>query len=170
MPEEKGVTAMFWICTDAMINWPAVTGVGQLAVGAAVFVVAYRQWQTARNKLKSDIYERRRATYSELVSSVKLITEREMIENPDRLTAHVVDIERIAQELAWVFGEKVGAKAWKIYEAALDLEIAQTNALEASRGSDRRELIDVYHARFADVHLQLSGLTRLITPLMRLEH
>jgi hypothetical protein len=41
----------------------ALAAFGQIAIAAAVGVIAFRQWQTARNKLKADLFDRRVKLY-----------------------------------------------------------------------------------------------------------
>src|SRR5271170_5541916 len=48
-------------------NWVAISNVGlSFVIGLAVAYIAWRQWQTARQKLRFDLFDRRYALYESL--------------------------------------------------------------------------------------------------------
>ncbi|HFT7412081.1 TPA: hypothetical protein ACOD9X_004580 [Stenotrophomonas maltophilia] len=85
--------------TDLQIK--LFTACGQLAIGAGVGFVALRQWLTARNKLKADLYDRRYKLYQELESEV------DRAQNPITRQEGIDGLSILARDVKWVFGEDV---------------------------------------------------------------
>ncbi|MDY0956253.1 hypothetical protein SOM22_16870 [Stenotrophomonas rhizophila] len=95
--------------TDLQIKFG--TAAGQLALAAAVAYVAWQQWRTARNKLKSDLFERR----------FKLV--RALRYQVDRVSAHTADakgmfaLPDLAREAGLLFNGDIKAISQKLVEA-----------------------------------------------------
>lgn len=95
--------------TDLQIKFG--TAAGQLALAVAVAYVAWQQWRTARNKLKSDLFERRFKVVNELRNQV------------DRVSAHTADakgmfaLPDLAREAGLLFNTHIKAISQKLVEA-----------------------------------------------------
>lgn len=94
--------------TDLQIK--LFTAIGQIAIAAAVGTIAYRQWRTAqtqadtaRKKLRADLFDRKYAKYEELVG---LATTAMQGRAPDHV---LVDIQRVRKEMAWIFGDVISS-------------------------------------------------------------
>ncbi|MBF9172349.1 hypothetical protein ABFU49_16700 [Xanthomonas campestris pv. campestris] len=100
-----------------------LTGIGQLAVACAVGYIAYRQWrtaqqqaETARNKLKHDLFERRLKVYDALRESAQYAFSARPDENAEQRVAGNL------KELRWLFGKPVHDFVWDhIYVPLVDL-------------------------------------------------
>lgn len=85
--------------TDLQIR--AITALAQLALAAAVAYVAWQQWRTARNKLKSDLFERR----FKLVNSLRRCVQKVQI---DRASAtELLTLNEAAREAGFLFNKCV---------------------------------------------------------------
>lgn len=95
--------------TDLQIKFG--TAAGQLALAAAVAYVAWQQWRTARNKLKSDLFERR----FKLVNALRY--------QVDRVSAHTADakgmfaLPDLAREAGLLFNSDIKEISQKLVEA-----------------------------------------------------
>ncbi|MEM1488675.1 hypothetical protein SH041_11365 [Stenotrophomonas geniculata] len=88
--------------TDLQIK--LFTAVGQILVAGAVGVIAWRQWRTARNKLKADLFDRRYKLFRQLEEALDVAmtaTKRE---------EGIEQLEYYAQEVNWVFGKSLEKK------------------------------------------------------------
>ncbi len=91
------VETVLWM-TDLQIR--ALTAVGQLGIAGAVGVIAYRQWQTARNKLRSDLFDRRYTLYKEINQKVVDTLGHKGIHKELELLAPLA-------EARWLFGHAI---------------------------------------------------------------
>lgn len=162
---------MLWICTDATVNWTAVAAVGQLCLGAGVAFVAYRQWrtaqsqaETARKKLRAELFDRKYAKYEELVSLATTVMHGRA---PDSCT---VDIQRVRKEMSWLFGEE--ASNWvkqEVEKIARDIWLQEqlfnnTHAPPA----ERKQILIKKHDLILLLSNNLDKLASVITPQMTL--
>ncbi len=100
-----------------------LTGIGQLAVACAVGYIAYRQWrtaqqqaETARNKLKHDLFERRLKVYDALRESAQYAFTARPNENAEQRVAGNL------KEIRWLFGKPFHDFVWDhIYVPLVDL-------------------------------------------------
>ena len=162
---------MFWICTDTTINWQAVTGMGQLSIGAAVGLVALLQWRTAHRqartaqaKLRAGLFERRQAKYEEVLRVARLI------QLGDAKPHESIDLQRLRKEAIWVFSAEISE--WirqNIEKVATELE--EKRATSADQNLPRKERITLVHRKH-DLQLLLSAnldeLSNIVTPHMSL--
>lgn len=56
---------------------PVFNGFGTLIVGACVGYIAWRQWETARHKLRMELYDRRLAVYESIRESYRYLSDPE---------------------------------------------------------------------------------------------
>lgn len=154
--------------TDLQIK--LFTALGQIGVAVAVAVIAWLQLRTARNKLKSDLFDRRYSAYKEIVAKVRVVGSAQQIDTADELLAHALEIDRIAKEMAWLFDDRIAAAAGLVYDAALKLIGAQHVFVAAPNDDERARALHVVREVFMALHNQLDELTKLIKPLMQLKH
>lgn len=76
---------------------PVFTGFGTLIIGACVAYIAWRQWQTARHKLRMDLYDRRLALYRTVMRVHGNASGGHVSE------ADFVDLSRAVQEMEFLF-------------------------------------------------------------------
>ncbi|MET4728563.1 biopolymer transport protein ExbB/TolQ [Lysobacter enzymogenes] len=104
--------------TDLQIK--VVTALGQLALATAVAYVAWQQWRTARNKLKSDLFERRFKLVSELRQRVQKV--RANSANP----AEILTLPDLARETGFLFDGKVKDISERLVKALKNYDAHQT--------------------------------------------
>lgn len=88
--------------TDLQIK--LFTAIGQILVATAVGVIAWRQWRTARNKLKADLFDRRFKLFRNLEDALDVamtVTKRK---------EGLEELEYYAREVKWVFGKSLEKK------------------------------------------------------------
>ncbi|MBO9873952.1 MULTISPECIES: hypothetical protein [Xanthomonas] len=110
--------------TDLQLKFATATG--QLALAATVAYVAWQQWRTARNKLKSDLFERRFQLVKELRRRVDRIAagsakEEEIFTLPD-----------LAREAGFLFNKRIKNISERLVDALKKLNIQQ-DILKKSR-------------------------------------
>jgi len=86
------------------LEYAKALGAPVVAVVAAVIagVIAYRQWITARNKLKLDLFDRRLKIYTDAFAVIKWMAE------PDLSDRQLIwNLEKSYAESRWLLGEEV---------------------------------------------------------------
>lgn len=155
--------------TDLQIKF--FTAIGQIAVACIVGYIAWQQWQTARKKLKADLFDRRLSSYRELKSKVASIIDGAMSDNePEALLTEVWEIERLGIEMAWSFAPNVGISVESVREAAIDVVKARIDYCEAEGGNERRRVKRMLYEAQVDLQTNLQRVTAEITHLMQLGH
>lgn len=162
---------MFWICTDAMIDWSAIAAIGQLILGGAVGYVAIRQWFTAqsqaitaRNKLRAELFDRRYAKYQELIGFATTVMH-------GGSAMHVpIEIQRVRKEMEWIFGSAVSE--WvKVNIEKVAFNHRQSEHLVASteRGTEVfKAVVSTQYNQQMQLSENLDQLASLLTPQMNL--
>ncbi|HGM7285730.1 TPA: hypothetical protein ACKP7V_001531 [Stenotrophomonas maltophilia] len=109
--------------TDLQIK--LATAAGQLGLALMVFYVAWRQWRTARNKLKLDLFDRRFAAYEELREAANAFRAGVEMKQADAILA-------LAPTFRYLFGKKVSKGVVKL----------ATRAMHMARVADRMPIPD----------------------------
>lgn len=155
-----------------------LTGTGQLAVACAVGYIAYRQWrtaqqqaETARNKLKHDLFDRRLKVYDALRESAQYAFNARPNENAEQRVADNL------KELRWLFGKPVYDFVWEhIYVPLVDLWEAN-NIIhdsppprnDAQRDERRLACANASHIR-KELHKDLGRLEEMMSDFLTLNH
>ncbi|HEL7888205.1 TPA: hypothetical protein UMI76_000359 [Stenotrophomonas maltophilia] len=115
--------------TDLQIRF--FTAFGQTVVAVAVGMIAYRQWRTARNKLKFDLFTRRLEAYNRVREATIRAIAADWREEADH------DVFLSLRDVRWLFGQSVYDFVWKeLYEPVVDLWDAKTTIAEPGVLSD----------------------------------
>ncbi|HEL5401728.1 hypothetical protein [Stenotrophomonas maltophilia] len=88
--------------TDLQIK--LFTAIGQILVAAAVGIIAWRQWRTARNKLKADLFDRRFTLFRNLEDALDVAM------TVSKRQEGLEELEYYAREVKWVFGKSLEKK------------------------------------------------------------
>lgn len=155
-----------------------LTGIGQLAVACAVGYIAYRQWrtaqqqaETARNKLKHALFDRRLKAYEALRESAQYAFNARPKENAEQRVADSL------KELRWLFGKPVHDFVWKnIYLPLVDLWEAN-NVIHDSppprsdvQREERREAAAKASSIRKELHRDLAKLEEMMADFLTLNH
>ena len=155
-----------------------LTGIGQLTVAFAVGYIAYRQWrtaqqqaETARNKLKHDLFDRRLKVYEALRESAQYAFNARPKENAEQRVADNL------KELRWLFGKPVHDFVWEhIYLPLVDLWEAN-NAIHDSppprsdaQRKERREAAANSSRIRKELHKNLGKLEEMMAEFLTLNH
>ncbi|HDS1390350.1 TPA: hypothetical protein ACG4N3_000564 [Stenotrophomonas maltophilia] len=115
--------------TDLQIRF--FTAFGQTVVAVAVGMIAYRQWRTARNKLKFDLFTRRLEAYNRVREATTRAIAADWREEADH------DVFLSLRDVRWLFGQSVYDFVWKeLYEPVVDLWDVKTTIAEPGVLSD----------------------------------
>ena len=116
---------------------PVVTAAATVAIGAIVAFVAWRQWQTAREKLALDLFEDRIAVYSKVLSAIRLIERpgRSEGKNPNVLLREARD------EAQFLFGPEVTEYVRRLISAAANLGLATSKHKARDEAQDWPEMM-----------------------------
>ncbi len=143
---------------------------GQLGLTAAVAYIAYRQWKTARNKLKSDIFDKRFSVYQGILDQVEQIRRDETVSSDPRPALNALAmLRRRAKEIDWLFGPTAGAIAAQIPDYMHEYVIYQIDAANAPHPDKMLALNRVVLADEA-LDAALDALTRIVGSDLTLKH
>ncbi|MGG2100376.1 hypothetical protein [Stenotrophomonas sp. NRRL B-14846] len=140
------------------------TAIGQVAVAAAIGVIALRQWLTARNKLKADLFDRRYRLYTGLIQSMNSIT--------DGRTGAVDQMERLVVEAKWLFGEKVTKRLHAEVCVPFQRLAAEKNAARDWKKDrpDTKLLSEAHVDAIAAASNAAIALPKIVGPHLQLNH
>lgn len=127
--------------------------------------IAYRQWRTARNKLKLDLFDRRLAVYDGAVHLIgSIVTSGRMKDEAD--WKFLTD----TKAAKWLFDESVSDYLEnKLRLKALDLQVLQAE-LEGLQGKDRSENIRKQAELKNWLGAQFKVLDEKFAPYIRVQH
>lgn len=117
------------------IHWTAYVTALTLPV-LALFgaVIAYRQWRTAQNKLKLDLFDKRMLVYQAVRDTLGHIGSKGKISNEQQV-AYLTGI----QAAKWLFGRELDTYLSEtLWHKIVDLELHQTIGYDAPRGDPER--------------------------------
>lgn len=155
-----------------------LTGLGQLAVACAVGYIAYRQWrtaqqqaETARNKLKHELFDRRLKAYEALRESAQYAFNARPKENAEQRVADSL------KELRWLFGKPVHDFVWDhIYVPLVDLWEANNvihdlphPTTDIEREERRKAGADASRIR-KELHRDIAKLEEMMADFLTLNH
>lgn len=106
--------------------------------------VAWQQWQTNRNKLKFDLYEKRLATYSKVHEFIVYVHTGEAVEYSE-----VWEFEFQAMEIKWLLDDKAYAMVKELIEKSkilADLQ-AKAGSLNMPENEKEEEYLEAYELR-----------------------
>ncbi|EZP43175.1 hypothetical protein BW38_03522 [Stenotrophomonas sp. RIT309] len=139
------------------------TAIGQILVAAAVGIIALRQWLTARNKLKADLFDRRYKLYVDLGQSLQRIVEGD--------SSAVVQMRRLLAEARWLFGEKTAERLRKeVGNPFQMLAEAKDAAWSRTAGSDQSKLAQEHLDAMVPASQAALVLPKIVAPHLSLKH
>lgn len=157
------------MCLD--IHWTAyVTALSVPVIAAFGGLIAYRQWKTARDKLKLDIFDRRMAVYQAATSELT----RALGGWEDMGKADSIPDKLKLQEAKWLMSKEVAAYLEKPFQTSLE-ELAEFSVvLEGHDPSSATYDWDGHDARLAErtkmYERILAKLDELFSPFLMLKH
>lgn len=158
--------------------WTALgTPIVAFAAAAVAGLIAYRNWRTAQNKLKLDLYERRKRVLTDIREIIQTTTEYQMITD-----STVTDFEQAINEAEWLFGEDVYShlstttlEVFKKYVVAILNSRNAKYALRHKGDPDGdKEIVAEAHAAESNAYKELMAdshaVVDLLAPYLRLSH
>lgn len=162
-----------WTAYWAALGTPIVA----FAAAAVAALIAYRNWRTAQNKLKLDLYDRRKKVLTEIREMIRTTTEYQMVTDDT-----VADFEKAINEAEWLFGEDVYAH---LANTTLDLFEKYVVAISGTRNAqyvlrqqgdpdEDKEIVAEAHATESNAYKELMAdshiVVDLLAPYLRLSH
>ncbi|MBA0394882.1 hypothetical protein D7U98_05620 [Stenotrophomonas maltophilia] len=150
-----------WGMTDLQIK--LFTAIGQILVAIAVGFIAWRQWSTARNKLKADLFDRRYSLYVDFLRALNRLHGGDA----DAMR----EVQRILAESRWLYGEKVADKLRKEVANPFQELVASMDARrkQAAAGNEE-ELKARYQAALGAASKATLVLPTIVAPHLTLQH
>lgn len=117
------------------VHWTAYLTAFAVPVLAGVAAsIAYRQWRTAQNKLKLDLFDRRMAVYQAARDALSYIATHGRIIHEEQ-----IKYLKGIQSAQWLFGPEVqGYLNETLWHKIVDLELHNTLSARDSRNVDER--------------------------------
>jgi hypothetical protein len=146
-------------------GWIDVIGkLGPLLLTVVIAVIAYRQWSTARHKLRLDVFDRRFGIHTAFQSF------RSAVEVEGSATdAHMAELQKGCRQLQFFFRDRtLGTISEDIWSAAWDVYWAQT-ASKRPNESEREKAYEKFDRRFKDYKEAHEKFKAIVEPLMRVE-
>jgi len=158
--------------TDLQIK--LFTAIAQVGMAAMVGYIAYQQWQTARKKLKADLFDRRFAAYRDLVQQVHRLTDLQLIDM-DAVTNYglteYLEIDRIGREMAWLFQDATADLVRKeVTSLARTVSGQLINLTETQNSSERMQLGREIMRNQERLATALGQVTKSVSPFLALHH
>jgi hypothetical protein len=114
-----------WTAYLAALLTPTVAVLGSL--------IAYRQWRTAQNKLKLDLFDRRFAVYSAATTLLASIMGSGMATDEK-----LFEFLSATRDAKWLLSTEISAYLEKeLYHKAVDLQCLATELQDMPRGEER---------------------------------
>lgn len=128
--------------------------------------IAWRQWKTAQNRLKLDLFERRFSVYDAtkgLIASI-MQTGKATDENMFKFLA-------ATKEAKWLFDDQIASYLdEKVWEKTVDLQTLNSELEGLPKGPDRTENIHKQRDIKLWLNSQLKEIDRLFSKFLRIEH
>ena len=117
-------------------HWTAyISALTLPAIAVVASLIAYRQWRTAQNKLKLDLFEKRMLVYQASRDMLGFVATRGKITTEEQIK-YITGI----QTAKWLFGVDVGTYLEKtLWEKIVDLELHQTMIYDGDRDDPDRQ-------------------------------
>lgn len=135
-------------------------------VGAFALLVGYQQWETARNKLRFDLFEKRFAVYVGAKNFIGSIVTSGNVSDEN-----VYDYLRATSTTNWVVGREVDDYLKRmIYEPALELQALEAELASCVAGPVRSKQVARKSEIKANINSQFEELDRQFAAYLRLKH
>jgi hypothetical protein len=107
------------MCQSYYFSAASIQSVLTIVIAASVAYIALRQWLTARDKLRLDLYDRRLLIYREVVEYLSLMMQSHEIKTEDlgKFRAATSEADFLFDPEISKYIDEVGNKAMKLWEA-----------------------------------------------------
>ena len=153
--------------TPAPPHWTAQVSAFALPLIAVIgAIIAYRQWRTAQNKLKLELFERRMEVYGAARELLGHITRTGKISLDEQFTY----LGKI-QSAKWLFGPEVVQHLDELWEKSADLEMHQSMLSDSDRNDpERAKHIKLKTETLKFLMAQYKVLDQKCAPYLKLGH
>lgn len=141
------------------------TPTAALIAAAIASLIAYRQWLTARNKLKLDLFDRRLQIYSDAVTVLKWMTNGNWNDQ--------TPLEKLADSAAqsrWLLDERVCMHLQELYYRAKAISQARLQDSKMQKGNTAAVFDKFSHENIAQLDEELRGLDSVFGPFLKIAH
>ncbi len=133
-------------------------------VAALAAFIAWRQWLTARNKLKLDLFDRRFAVYDAARNLIGSIATSGKVKE-DELMKYLLG----TREVRWLLNKDIEEYLWGIYLEAVNHQ-STDDELNFANPGDRPRLAQVKAAQRKALLQKLEGLDEKFSEFLSLGH
>lgn len=150
-----------WVEYTRALGTPAVAFLAALVAG----VIAYRQWTTARNKLKLDFFDKRMAIYRVAVDVL------ESGRSADASSADVIQkLQDALYSARWLFNMEVELYLHKLGLRAYERSKKRPRSTEHMTETDFADALTDFEERQVIYSRERKDLDKLLSPFLTLEH
>lgn len=128
-------------------------------------VIAYRQWRTAQNKLKFELFDRRFSIYEE---SKNLILS--IVSSGKAKEESIYKFFLAARSAKWLLNKELATYLDTVYDKGIDLLTLQSELEGIPAGDERSENVRKQTEIKKWLHAQLEVLDEKFSPFLKLQH
>lgn len=124
---------------------PGSASIVTALVAVAVWIVAYRQWRTAREKLVLDLFDRRFDFYVNAKEAIEQLLgdpQGSIGVRSDRGLEPIKSMYRLRLEGQFLFGEDVMSYTARVYSAMINLQLGHTMSSLKDTSKDWSQVIN----------------------------
>ncbi len=117
-----------------------ISKISQVILGTGVAIIAYQQWQLAKNKAKYDLYEKRFDAFKALKKYLSSVVQNAVVNTQD-----LVDFRWKFEEHYFLFEEDIRDYVDKIYKESFEMRRLQrklTGIRALPVGPERKQIVD----------------------------
>jgi len=142
------------------------TPIAALVAAIIAGLIAYRQWATARNKLKLDLFDKRFAIFTELKRFVSLVVVRGKATDED-----IYNFAIGTREASWLLDDEIQKYIdEEVHEKALDLQTLRSELEGVPVGEERNANVRQQAEIKKWFAAQLPYIKTLFDPYLKLKH
>lgn len=150
-----------WVEYVKALGTPTVALIAALIAGA----LAYRQWTTARNKLKLDLFDKRMEIYS---LSIDMLESVRSIDVPDPTA--VDKLERKLHAARWLFNRDVELFLYKLTLATHEELKRRPTVKPEMTEEDLAKLLETDSRTGSFYQMSRQSLDKIFNPFLSLKH
>lgn len=116
-------------------HWTAyVTAFAVPVVAVIASYVAYRQWRTANDKVRLDLFDRRLAVYQAVRDVIGAVTRSAVVSQEEQL-----EFLRRTQSARWLFGSEIEVYLTEMWHKIVDLDLHRSMIYDGGAEGEERQ-------------------------------
>lgn len=146
-----------------MLDIPTVTLILTGAIGCVTVYIAWQQWQTAKNKLRLDIFDRRYPVFEAALKLVSIAVQKGDV--PDEARRGFVIATRGVQ---FLFDQKLQDYCGTLAKEAINVRFGEKMMDVLPVGNQRRQTAEAWEERMKWFTKQMDEIPKRFAPFLRI--